>query len=492
MTYKHIVNNYFTHIGAQKDYYLYQILFDQFLYNEYGLKQKYNFIKNTLENIFFSEKTKQEFIDVFCKIQSIYFSFIKLKYIYFRKFKKIFVNKDLYGTELDLYNKYVICVYHNNGNYLFHIRDLKKIIDNCLTNGSDMFPEPLPIKNPYNNTLFNKSTLYNIYFFLKDNTMYQIELFNKLFLENFNLNSFFRSYEYLIRDYMIKNYINDHEPEHLHKLIILMIDEYNKLKFDCRIKINIDFPKEQLINIFKPYLLLYLKSIYSHATVSKYNNYNLVMKKLSAFAKYNPSFGWKKYSLQKKYMFGKKYPIIKRSIYYDDNHIKFVNDDTDLFCKSHTFIEPPTSFNTRIEDLYRRISRIVGNISNFEHNSINAPRFRFDIYSDFPNDEDEDEDEDDTESNHSDSSDSSAGINNNNNTIEFDVSNNIAANQTENRSEDEERDEYERQLDQFFVLMNTTIEILSHNENNDNNNSVATNISPDDNTPDDNNTESNE
>ena len=50
---------------------------------------------------------------------------------------------------------------------LINPNDLIKIINTSLTNTSSFFIEPLPIKNPYNNIPFNKSVLYNIYFFIK-------------------------------------------------------------------------------------------------------------------------------------------------------------------------------------------------------------------------------------------------------------------------------------------------------------------------------------
>lgn len=500
MTFKFIVNSYFSNISSKKDYYLYQILFDQFLYNKYDLKNKYDFLKNTLNNIFFSEKTKQEFIDVFCKIQSIYFSFIKFKYAYFRKYKTVYVSKDLYGNEIDINNKYVICIFHKNGNYLFHIRDLKKIIDNNLTNGSDLFFEPKPIKNPYNNILFNKSTLYNIYFLLRDNTNYQIDLINKYFLENFNLNSFFRNYEYIIREYMINNYVNEHNSDHLQKLIFLMIDEYNKLKFKSIIKVDNCFPKERLINIFKPYLIMYLKSIYSYATVTKYNNYNIVMNKLFLFAKYNPTFGVKKYRLHKKYVFYKKFPIITKTTYYDENHIKFLTEETEEFCNSHLTLEPPSSFNSRIEDLYRRISNLVDNISNIDNNSLSNQRYRFSMNTgnesdyNYSNDISDDDDSDETSSNSNSSyRDERSTYPTDTNQVSdsltdaqsmqftrFYNSNNIFGNQNGNNSEEDEREEYERQLDLFFSACinypmenlfnsNNTIDI-SNNTQDDNNN----------------------
>ena len=44
---------------------------------------------------------------------------------------------------------------------------LKKIVQKSLSNSDEMYSDPLPIKNPYNNLPFSKSNLYTLYFFIK-------------------------------------------------------------------------------------------------------------------------------------------------------------------------------------------------------------------------------------------------------------------------------------------------------------------------------------
>ena len=63
-------------------------------------------------------------------------------------------------------DKNEFCLFQENNKYLFTIQDLIKIIHNSIANTSNFFNNPLAIKNPYNNMLINKSTLYNIYFFI--------------------------------------------------------------------------------------------------------------------------------------------------------------------------------------------------------------------------------------------------------------------------------------------------------------------------------------
>ena len=380
MTFKYIVTQFFSNY-EKENVYIFKILFDQFLYHNYSIKKKYEFIKNTLKNIFLSDETKDKYIDIFCKIQKIYFSFLKFKYAYFRKYCKFFVNKDLYGMELDKYNKQVICIFHNNGNYLFHIRDLNKIIYNNLTNGHNMFPEPLPIKNPYNNMFFNKSTLYNIYFFLKYNTTFKIDLYEKYFYENFNLCLFLQKYEYILKEYVIINYLKDSSVDTLSSIIKLMLIEYNKLKFKYRINIHDKFPIEKKLQIFKDYLPYYFKSIYSYTSVNKYNNYNLLIKKLYKFAKFNPTFGKLKYRLTKKYVFNKKSAIYVKTKYFDETHIHFINEESESFPNSHESSVALNTLNLSNNDMYSRISDLIDIMDNNNVNST-IERFRRSINSD--------------------------------------------------------------------------------------------------------------
>ena len=82
-----------------------------------------------------------------------------------------------------------------------------QIIDTSLTNAFMFFSEPMPIKNPYNNLPFNKSTLYNIYFFIKFNTRLYPELLIKFYNCSFNLTEFKHANEYLLREYSIRNFV---------------------------------------------------------------------------------------------------------------------------------------------------------------------------------------------------------------------------------------------------------------------------------------------
>jgi hypothetical protein len=249
--------------------------------------------------------------------------------------------------------KNVICLHHKNGKYLFKINDLLKIINNSLTNSHYFFSEPIAIKNPYNNLPFDKSNLYNIYFFIKFNTSYKVDLFEKYFALNFNLSEFYHQYEFLLREYIIKNYVNDTTPTQLRKHITNMINEFNKLHITMKFKIDPEFPDDILIKIMKPYILLYITSLYSLVAIIKSNALAKLKYKLTQFYKFNPAFGRKtaviNYSTIKEITpnvagvnninFAKNpLPYIKKYV-FNDKHIDYFKTENDAFFENHKTIK---------------------------------------------------------------------------------------------------------------------------------------------------------
>jgi hypothetical protein len=166
-----------------------QLIFNSMLsllrYNGNKLKYKFIFLNNFLNNSFYTNEVKNQFIEHFYKIQKTYNAFNRFAYIYKCNSSKIVVNKDMALNEINLNDKNIICIYQLNYRYLFNINDILKVIQNSLTNSDMFFITPLTIKNPYNNMPFNKSTLYNIYFFIKFNTDIYCDLFFKYFNENY-------------------------------------------------------------------------------------------------------------------------------------------------------------------------------------------------------------------------------------------------------------------------------------------------------------------
>lgn len=285
---------------------------------------------------------KNEFFNLFCKIQKTYHALNNFIYRYKYKKSKIRINTDLQLNEIKINDKNVICIYHVNSKYLFKIDELLKIIYTSLTNSFSFFCEPTAIKNPYNNIPFGKSILYYIYFYIINNLNVKylkfnyIDIFFKFKECNFNMTKFVNKYEYLLRECIIENFINNSTKEQLTNIIIKMINDFN-LKFDSdkrKILVSEDFPNESLIQIFKPYLNLNLISIYSLICQSKVEAKNKLNKKLLDFQKFNPHFGRKIIKYKNIYKNG-IIQTVKSHIEFNMNYKKFNSYEIDCFMNNH-------------------------------------------------------------------------------------------------------------------------------------------------------------
>jgi len=206
--------------------------------------------------------SREDFIQYFCKIQRTYNALSKFAFIYKYKKSVMSVTQDMGLNDINISNKNVLCIYDKNTRYLFNINDIIKIINTSLTNAFMFFAEPLPIKNPYNNLPFTKANLYNIYFFINFNTNIHADLFDKFFHCDFDLSIFYKKYEHLLREYSIINFINNLTASILIEEIKKMLLVYNYKNKLNKIKIDVSFPKNILIKIMKPYLVLYFQNCY--------------------------------------------------------------------------------------------------------------------------------------------------------------------------------------------------------------------------------------
>lgn len=317
--------------------------FNSFSCKEINPKNKFDFFSETLNSFYIKGQKEDEFINYFYKIQKIYYTLSRFAINYKHKIAKTVVNTDMELNELKYNSKNIICIMHKNSKYLFHANDLIKIIKTSLTNSHMFFSEPLPIKNPYNNIPFDKSTLYNIYYFIRYNTNYYCELLFKFFESDFNLTIFKYNNECLLREYAITNYVYNSTSDVLKTEIIQMIDYFNSNYCNNKnsIRIDKDFPKDKLIKIFQPYLLLFIHSEYSYLTCKKRESETYFKLGLKRFQSFNPQFGRKKYKILTKPIENFKRKIIGKLIEFDDKHIKF----NDIKKQNKEFLTDHLSYN---------------------------------------------------------------------------------------------------------------------------------------------------
>ena len=308
-----------------------QINFEIFFNMSYSIKQKFEFYHNINKNEFFTREQCTKFNNKFYVIQRTCAGFNKFAYIYKYKKAHIVVDTDMGLNKINVTDKNVMCIFQNNFKYLFHVLDLIKITNYALTHCDSFFAEPKPLKNPYNNIPFNKSNLYNIYFYIRYNTTLRPELLFKYFDVHFSLTDFHSKYEYILIEYSIENYVKNSSVHTLFVEALRMFSDYNYSQYN-KFRIDVNFPREVLVKIMKPYLLLHVQSLYSLVQIKKTHASLTLKQKLLALYKFNSNFGKKIMYPETKYSFGKNKIVYK--YYFDDKHIPFHTPSND-FLSSH-------------------------------------------------------------------------------------------------------------------------------------------------------------
>jgi len=299
--------------------------------NNVSLRSKFVFLQKVLENIFMNDSSINRFMYYFSKIQRIYHVLAKFAYRWRHKTTPLLITKDVYLNTLTETEPRIFSVVQNKKKYLFALTDLINILNTSLGNNFFFIAEPLPCKNPYNNIPFNKSTLYNIYFFIKRTDFVMPAMFHQYFLTNFNLQLYAEQNDELILEYAIKQFVTHTDNEELFYEITTMLDSD---RFGRKIEIDPDFPKEKLVNIMRPYLELYYKGSYSINAIKRSLYTKEYYKKIKLFHSHNKQFGFKTYMRvpKTKNLFSGK-PLFTAS--FNDKHIIFNSEQKDDFYTSH-------------------------------------------------------------------------------------------------------------------------------------------------------------
>ena len=290
---------------------------------------KFKILETAYNNIFFKMDYFENILTLFCKIQKVYNGFSRFAHIYKFKRAKIKINSDVYLNIINKTDKNVITIYDsdNSCNYLFIITDLINIIKKSLINSPNFFSEPCECKNPYTNIPFNKSTLYNIYFFIKYKNYIIPDFVQNYFLVNFDLNKFAENNSFMIREYAIMDLIDNSTNDEMYDMTLSMLKRYNFRKH----RICKDFPKNTLAKIMKPYVQYYYIANYSLCFERKHKYKYDLKQKLNRFFKFNPKFG-RKY-LKSQFIFHSK--LVNNWVnIYDDKHIEFY-ENNNSFITSH-------------------------------------------------------------------------------------------------------------------------------------------------------------
>jgi len=279
---------------------------------------KLSILNDYLNNIFISNELKETILDIFSKAQRIYFALSKFANIYRYKRCPLVVTNDLTLNPLDICGKSTFVMLQNKSRYLFSMNDLINIIETAITNAPNFFLTPLSPKNPYNNQKLDTSTLCNIYFKMKEGNCSFSLVIHLFFLACFVKYDFYINNEPFLREYAIKKYVYTSPNNTLYSPVKLMLinDPYTN-----KLIIHRDFPKDLLVEIFRPYLFYHYVIHYSiKGTEEIYNYKNQLHIKLRKFYEYNKLFGRKIYT-------GTRSKFIKSNMSYifNTNHITFYN-----------------------------------------------------------------------------------------------------------------------------------------------------------------------
>jgi len=327
-----------------------------YFYNESLEKQIYRkhlLMGQAVVNMFLSNDVKAKLKDIFQKTQRTYLAFLRFANIVRHKIKKEKIDFDLRMEPIDIRSKFSISLIHNGAKYYFALTDLVNIIQTAITHSDDMFENPLFPKNPYNNLPFTKTHLYNIYFRIKAvflNVPEWIQLFYK---NDFDLDIFKIENEQKLRETYIKNYANSASINILYGEINSMISCHKRIF--RRIRINLDFPKKELVDIFRPYLFLYIMSIDGIEGIEKKHLSGIILKKkLAEFVLFNENFGRKIVS----------YRDGRRIITFNTKHPQFTfKDACESFDKKKIF---KISSRAVIEEAPRNIIASSESIDSYE------------------------------------------------------------------------------------------------------------------------------
>jgi hypothetical protein len=277
-------------------YVLYSIFISIYIHSRTNyVNAKYAYIKNTLDNPFYTTENKVEFIHKFRDAQRHYRALCKFAYKWKWNRATYAIKHDLLLNPIEPDQYFVLPLLHAGKKYLFTKSDLTNIVETALTNSPYIYAEPLPIKNPYNNLVFDKSHLYTIYFFMKHRMFTLPTVFHQYFLHNFHLKLFRDNNEALIRKMHINSMIKTNNTTIRRRDINTMIRQYNDhcISTAKKIYIDPDFPNDVLFRAMTPYLHLFYTSTYSLDIAEKGSAMNNLKYQLARFHKISPTFGRK-------------------------------------------------------------------------------------------------------------------------------------------------------------------------------------------------------
>ena len=243
-----------------------------------------------LENIFFTEGYRESLQTVFCKSQRTYHVMTRFARRWKMRHVPSTIEHDLNLAPIDRSKMHLyMTLYHDNAVYWFRISELLHMMETALCHCVNFFVDPQPPKNPYTNQPFSKAMLLSIYDRIRHSDYHMPILFELFYRVFFDMSKFTHEHEAVIRDRYIERMVKYGDVEVLSYHIRKMLRYFHVFR-----RMDPQFPKSQLIHIFRPYVGLYLTHFFSTVySEKKEMAYVTLHRHLHKLMSYNPRLGQK-------------------------------------------------------------------------------------------------------------------------------------------------------------------------------------------------------
>ena len=264
------------------------------------ISKKYLFLKYICDNPFLTADDKDRLLDRFCLVHRTYFVLHRFlrhvrKRIHFtRMFDRFVYNtQDLLDTPFDFNASSSSClsVFEDQKWYSFTRQEIFNFTNSALTYHTDFFSAPFPVRNPYTNIEFRKSTLYNFYFFVKTSSSSAMPLFDAFFQSEFDLVNFEESNQFTLRSCALRNFVDSSPSHELAPYVLEMLQDNIYTRSYCTHRFIERLGAAKLVTALRPYLHLHMSHKYSLDTTHARHCYYDLQRRLKNFYLHNPHFG---------------------------------------------------------------------------------------------------------------------------------------------------------------------------------------------------------
>jgi hypothetical protein len=248
--------------------------------------QKY---KTMMNNLFFSQAFQATISQLFCATQRVYHALSRCAFCWKVKHAKRVVDHDLCLEPLNLANpRQYLTLFQGQVTYHFKVQDMVQLVETALCHASDFFVKPYVPRNPYTNEPFSLAMLVCIYERIRVSG-YRMPVLLELFFRSCacNVEKFAFQHEGYIRECYIERTVKYGDVEMLSHHVRCMLRYVQVFPY-----LDNRFPKTTLVNLFRPYLGLYMCHIFSTIYGEKKDrSYCTLHNKLHQLMDYNPLLG---------------------------------------------------------------------------------------------------------------------------------------------------------------------------------------------------------